>query len=258
MPTHSPDLSPAASLVRRADPDRFFTALFAPAAKREALFTLYAFNNETARAREAARDPMIVLIRLQWWRDVVEGAHKAHEVATPLSALLDAGVLEPADLLPVLDAREQTEFATVAEWLAWLQAGPGALAVAAAKLLGAPDAPGLRGIGAGYGAAGVLRNTAALARSGTCLLPADLLAQHGLSVDAVTSQPDAPALQPVFAALAVEGRSLLGGSARRGLALAAALPAVLARRDLRRPGEATPRALPDRLAVTAAAATGRA
>ena len=132
------------------------------------------------------------------------------------------------------------------------------LAVAAAKLLGAPDAPGLRGIGAGYGAAGVLRNTAALARSGTCLLPADLLAQHGLSVDAVTSQPDAPALQPVFAALAVEGRSLLGGSARRGLALAAALPAVLARRDLRRPGEATPRALPDRLAVTAAAATGRA
>jgi phytoene synthase len=45
---------PIAALVRRHDPDRFLTALFAPPAKRDALLTLYAFNHELARAREVA------------------------------------------------------------------------------------------------------------------------------------------------------------------------------------------------------------
>ena len=247
-----------AGLVRRADPDRFLTALFAPGAVREALFTLYAFNHEAARAREAAREPMMALIRLQWWREVVEGTRKAHEVATPLGELLRAGLLDPADLLSVLDAREVTEVATVAEWREWLLAGPGALAHAAGRLLGAGDAAGLRALGAGFGAAGVLRNTVVLARAGLCLLPAELLGAHGLSPEAVVAQPDSSALQPVFAALAVEGRSLLGRPTRQGVALAAALPAVLARRDLRRPGVVAARSTADRLAVTAAALSGRA
>jgi len=38
--------------VRRHDRDRFQTVLFAPAARREALFALYAFNYEIARVRE--------------------------------------------------------------------------------------------------------------------------------------------------------------------------------------------------------------
>ena len=258
MPGPTPELSSVGALVRRADPDRFFTALFAPAAKREALFTLYAFNHEIARAQEATSEAMMALIRLQWWRDVVEGTRKAHEVATPLSDLLDSGVLDPADLLSMLDAREVTELADVAAWREWLLAGPGALAAAAARILGAVDAPVLRALGAGYGAAGVLRNTIALARAEMCLLPADLLAAHGLSPDAVIAKPDDPALHPVFEALAKEGHRLLGRPARRGAALAAALPAVLARRDLRRPGVAHPRGLGDKLAVTAAATTGRA
>ena len=62
------------ALVRRHDPDRFLTALFAPPEKRDALLTLYAFNHELARAREAVSEPPLALIRLQWWREVVEGA----------------------------------------------------------------------------------------------------------------------------------------------------------------------------------------
>ena len=169
-------LSPLGALVRRADPDRFLTALFAPADRREALFTLYAFNHETARAREAAREPMMAMIRLQWWREVVEGSRKQHEVATPLSGLLETGALDAADLLGVLDAREVTELATVVEWRAWLLAGPGALAHAAGRLLGVADDPRLRTLGAAYGAAGMLRSVASQAGLGMCLLPGALLA----------------------------------------------------------------------------------
>src|ERR1700757_2946478 len=50
--TEADRLSPVAALVRRHDRDRYQTALFAPAARREALFALYAFNYEIARGRE--------------------------------------------------------------------------------------------------------------------------------------------------------------------------------------------------------------
>ena len=80
-----------AALVRRHDPDRFLTALFAPADKRDTLLTLYAFNHELARAREVVSEPPLALIRLHWWREVVEGAQRRHEVAEPLSAALTAG-----------------------------------------------------------------------------------------------------------------------------------------------------------------------
>ena len=77
--------------MRRHDPDRFLTALFAPPEKRDALLTLYAFNHELARAREAVSEPPLALIRLQWWREVVEGARRRHEVAEPLAAAIEAG-----------------------------------------------------------------------------------------------------------------------------------------------------------------------
>src|SRR5208282_2178696 len=69
-------LSPVAALVRRHDRDRFQTALFAPAARREALFALYAFNCEIARVRERVTQPTLGQIRLQWWREAIETAYR--------------------------------------------------------------------------------------------------------------------------------------------------------------------------------------
>ena len=121
--------------MRRHDPDRFLTALFAPPEKRDALLTLYAFNHELARAREAVSEPPLALIRLQWWREVVEGAHRRHEVAEPLRAAIEAGDLVRGDLLPLIDAREaevEPAFETVADWRAYVFGTAGGLAVAAA------------------------------------------------------------------------------------------------------------------------------
>jgi phytoene synthase len=61
------------ALVRAADKDRFLSALFAPAHQRGPLFALYAFNAEIASVRDRAREPMPGEIRLQWWRDVING-----------------------------------------------------------------------------------------------------------------------------------------------------------------------------------------
>jgi phytoene synthase len=255
---------PLIDFVRRHDPDRFLTALFAPPEKRGALLALYAFNHELARAREAVTEPALALIRLHWWREVVEGAEKRHEVATPLTAAIGAGALARADLLALIDVREMEAdpaIPTLQAWRDYVLGTAGGLAVAAGRLLGAPEPERLRPLGAAYGAAGLLRSVPALARQARCLLPEDLLAEQGLSPEAVVLRPDAPGLRLVLATLRAEGEALLAQG--RGLrlpraAIAASLPAVLARRDLGRGTTVKPgRGIGDQLAVLFAAATGR-
>ena len=254
-----------AALVRRHDPDRFLTALFAPAERRDALLALYAFNHELARAREVASVPTLALIRLQWWRETVEGAARRHEIAMPLQAAIDADLLHRHDLLPLIEAREieaEDAIATVEEWRAYLLGGAGGLAVAAARALDAPEPEAFRPLGAAYGVAGLLRSVAPLAAHQRCLLPADLLAAQGLSIEAAIAAPESAPVHAVLAELAQQGRVWVrqGVAAQMpGRAVAAALPAVLARRDLARWPRVPParRGLGDRLAVTAAGLRGR-
>jgi phytoene synthase len=201
---------------------------------------------------------------------VVEGARRHHEVATPLAAALDAGALHAPDLLAMIAAREaeaEPSIPTRSAWEAYVRATAGTLAVAAGRALGAEAAllPRLADLGTAYGVAGQLRNLAVLARHGRCLLPEDMLTAQGLSVYDVMANPARPAVRPVLDDLAAWGRARLRHGAGRlpRAVLAAGLPAVLARRDLRRPGVSpdpglpSPRGLGDRLAVLAAAASGR-
>ncbi len=226
---------------------------------------LGAFNHELARAREVAREPGLALIRLHWWREVVEGAARRHELAAPLTAALAAGTLPRADLAALIDARETEAAAaieTLADWQDYLRGTAGALAAIAASLLGATDSERARiaTLGTAYGVAGQVRSIAVLARQGRCLLPLDLLTAQGLSAAEVVARPAAPALRPVLATLAAWGRALLAegrGPLPRAV-IAAALPAVLARRDLRQLApSAGPRGFADRAAVLAAYLAGR-
>jgi phytoene synthase len=222
------------SRLRHADPDRFFCTLFAPPDKREALALLYLFNHEIARAREVASEPLLALIRLQWWREVVEGQRKKHDIATPLSDALEAGLFTSNDLASLITAREaeaDPEIADFPGFLAYARGTGGRLARVAGRFLGT-DSPEVEDLGTAYAISGILRATAYLAQQNRSLLPAD-----GTSPET----------------LATHARKLLAVSPPR-IALAAALPAAFVRRDLARPHE---RNVWDRLAVLRAAITGR-
>jgi phytoene synthase len=258
------ELSVHAAAVRRYDPDRFLTCLFAPPAHRETLFLLYAFNHELARAREVASEPMLALIRLQWWREVVSGEMRRHELATPLRAALDAGLLDRDDLLAMIAAREmeaEPSIATRAQWRSHVEGSAGRLAVAAGRALGAsgPTLDRLLALGSAYGVAGLLRGVGLRARQGRCLLPEDVLGGHGLTAHEVMAEPERA--RPAMADLAAEG--VAWWEAGRGWSsravLAAGLVGVFARRDLGRVGRPgwERRGLGDRLAVTFAALAGR-
>jgi phytoene synthase len=235
MSSSSARLSALQAHVRRADPDRFFCTVFAPPARREILLLLYAFNHELARAREVASEPVLALIRLNWWRDVVQGHEKPHPIATPLAAALAAGSFQREDLLALIAAREieaEPEIPDVGTFYAYARATSGRLARIAGKLLGA-DSDAVEDLGTAYGIAGLLRAAPFHARQHRRLLPADHTPPEQLIAHAralLTAKPPA-------------------------CALPAALPAVYARRDLGKPYG--PRGLGDRLAVIRAALTGR-
>jgi phytoene synthase len=263
-------LSPLGLSLRRHDPDRFLTLLFAPPALRERLVILYAFNHELARAREVTSQSLLALMRLQWWREVVEGEEKPGELSTPLLALIREGAVYPACLLAMIEAREAEidgKFPTVAEWRRWLLQGAGSLAVAAGQALGVTDVEVLEGLrlrGAAYGVAGLLRARFALGTQGHAPWPGDLLEAAGLIPEAAAANPLDPALMPILEELRAQGQTWL--AAGRLLprppraAVAAGLPAVLAARDLRRKLESLPglRGFGDRFAVTRAGFLGRA
>ena len=99
-----------AGQVRAHDRDRYLTATLAPADRHEALFALYAFNLEVARTREMVSEPMVGQIRLQWWREAIDGIYadnpRAHEVVRPLAAAVERYDLSRKHVERLIEARE--------------------------------------------------------------------------------------------------------------------------------------------------------
>lgn len=76
--------------AREHDADRYYISLFASAARRPALWALIAFNQEVAKTRAVVSEPMLGEIRLQWWREALEGialgTPRAHPVVEALAS----------------------------------------------------------------------------------------------------------------------------------------------------------------------------
>ncbi|MDR0252560.1 MAG: phytoene/squalene synthase family protein [Brucellaceae bacterium] len=74
--------------LRQSDFDRYLAVLYAPEEKRPALAALYAFNAEIARIRDVVHDALPGEVRLQWWRDLINGTEHGAVTGNPVAALL--------------------------------------------------------------------------------------------------------------------------------------------------------------------------
>src|SRR3546814_8203475 len=88
-------LAYCADMVRTADSDRYATVPFAPSDRRPGLLALYAFNVEVAKTREVVSQQLLGSIRLQWWRESLEGiyagtprTHRSEEHTSELQSLM--------------------------------------------------------------------------------------------------------------------------------------------------------------------------
>lgn len=244
-------MSPVGALVRRHDRDRFQTALFAPAAHREALFALYAFNYEIARVRDLVREPMLGRIRLQWWREAVSAAFaggpiRRHEVVVPLASTIRDRPMTREYFERLIAAREADldarSPASLAVLEAYCEASSACLMYLAAEILGLADPAALaaiRHVGTAYGLAGMLRALPFHAAAGRGVIPEEIAAETRLDIRDYRARRGSPALVRAVAAIAEAAHSRLaaGRKQRRAIprsALPAVLPAVVAGRYLGR------------------------
>ncbi|MCY4481218.1 MAG: phytoene/squalene synthase family protein [Rhodospirillales bacterium] len=197
----APQLSPVGALARAADYDRYLSAVFAPAPRREALFALIAFNHEIARIPEAVSEPMLGRIRLQWWREVLDSVYageptRRHEVAVPLADAIHARGLDRAPFDALLNAREEDlEPEGLADLVAlerYAAATGGSLAELMVRACGADSGPALeagRQIGTAWALIGTLRAAPHAAAQGRVTLPADLLSKAGIAAEDLRAGP---------------------------------------------------------------------
>ncbi|MBL6935266.1 MAG: squalene/phytoene synthase family protein [Alphaproteobacteria bacterium] len=105
----SPTPHYCAQQTRRHDPDRYYCGLFVPSGRRDAYYAVTAFYQEIARIPEMISEPVLGEIRLQWWRDAVEGMFSghpsAHEIMCGLGEVKGRFGLARAPLEDLLEAR---------------------------------------------------------------------------------------------------------------------------------------------------------
>ncbi|HEY1706859.1 MAG TPA: phytoene/squalene synthase family protein [Rhizomicrobium sp.] len=236
----SDSFAACAAAIRNYDPDRYFSALFAPADKRGFLFALYALNHELARVAETVREPMMGEIRLQWWRDTLEGARagtpRKHDVAEALAETLRAVDLPQPLFDTMIDARafdsSADTFADFAALETYVDETSGALMRLAARVLGAGDGYDAlaREAGIAYGLAGLLRTLPFHTARHKLYLPMGLLGILNIGEDDVFAKHDGQKLKAAINQTAIHARDHLAAArnmARPKKALAAFLPATL-------------------------------
>jgi NADH dehydrogenase [ubiquinone] 1 alpha subcomplex assembly factor 6 len=245
------DASSLAALVRRHDRDRYQTALFALAGRREALLALYAFNYEIARVRETVSEPMLGQIRLQWWREVLDAAYagmppRQHPVVLPLSAAIREFALSRGYFDRLIDSRERdladAPPASLGVLEAYAEESSAPLIRLALEVLGVRAAvldDVARHVGIGYALGGLLRAMPFHAQAGRTYIPVDIAEREGLDPGDYAAGRAGPALRAAVRAIAdAAGSHLFAARELRGeiprSALAALLPAVVARRHLAR------------------------
>jgi phytoene synthase len=196
------------ALVREADKDRFLATLFAPAKYRRALFALYAFNVEIARVREVVREPMAGEIRLQWWRDVLNGERPFEAAAHPIAAaLLDTIARFKLPVEPLLALIEAHAFDLYDDPMPTLDALEAygrkiSLFEQAARNLGGGDAAEAAGhAGIVYAITGLLRSFARHASRHQLYVPVEVLDRHGAHTEDVFAGHATPALGAALAEL---------------------------------------------------------
>lgn len=241
-----------AEILRRQDADRYLTALFAPADRRGALFALYAFNLEVARAREVVSEPLMGLIRLQWWRDALDeiylGRVLAHEVARPLAAAIARHKLDRKLFESLIATRERDldpePPADLAALVDYAEGTSATLVRLALQILGEPNAAAWdagKDVGIAWALTGLIRALPFHATQRRLYMPRKLMAEAGLSPSQIFergSGATAAPLAKVVGAVAAEARIRLAHA--RGLAAQvsrrfqpALLPATLAAGYLR-------------------------
>ena len=221
------------TIARDGDLDRYVSVLFAPGARREHLFALYAFNVELARIGEQVSEAQLGEIRLQWWRDAFDRASSGETTGQPVADAIGFAVreckLSQQSLAGLIDARRfdvsvkiMPDTAALDDYLANTAGVLFKLASEVCMAGGRAAEPrvldaAVRAAGIAYGLTGLMRALPVHLRRGRVDIPEDGLLRHGTSPARLLAGEGSEGLTELLADLRETARSALK-SARQHVA----------------------------------------
>ncbi len=212
------------NMVRDHDRARYLTTLYAPAAARQDLWALHAFNIELSRIGDIVSEPMIGEIRLAWWRETIDalysGTVRKHPVVEAMGRL-PARV--PKSLLDqMIDARTRDVYhnqpETMGDLLEYAHNTGGAQQKATAHILTNPSEKSIhesQNLGAAWALVSLIRAIPFHLKHERNFLPLAALQDAGLPKETLFQQAIGPELIPVIRKIAEKADELLSTIERR-------------------------------------------
>lgn len=180
--------------LKQYDYDRYLCSLFADAENQKKLITLYSFNLEISKIYDVVSEPMLGMIRLQWWREAIDEIYsdkkpRDHEIVQDLEDLIKTNSLSKDLFLQIINAREQDFEDPPKNMKALEQYAKGTsstLLFIALELFENEDddiKKVVEHIGIAWAITGILRSAYLNMPKGKFLFPADLMKKAGISKD---------------------------------------------------------------------------
>ena len=177
--------------VRAGDRDTWLAMLFAPAEKRPHLYALQAFLLEIVNVRARVTEALAGELRLQWWRDALEGEARgdvgAHPVAAAMLDTVQSYRLPREVLTDLIEAHRfdlyDDPMSTLHDWENYCeQTAAAAVRLASIILTGKLEPGGIAAASHAGAALCVKRLLTDLSVDRTpVFIPADLLKRHELT-----------------------------------------------------------------------------
>jgi 15-cis-phytoene synthase len=211
MPDEDQNFAHCEMLLREADRDRWLAGLFLPVPARSAVTALYAFNVEVSRVRDLVSQPLPGEVRLQWWRDCLDGEARGDAASHPVAAALLASVaryrLPREALTGIVDARVHDLYDDLFPGVTDLEAYCGATTSVLMRLATlvladgteprSADATGHAGVA--YGITTLLRALPHHAARGRVNVPQDILERCGAGAEDFLNARSTPGVSAALA-----------------------------------------------------------
>ncbi|WP_322999526.1 presqualene diphosphate synthase HpnD [Castellaniella sp.] len=173
----------------------YYSFLFLPPDRRRAITALYAFCREVDDIVDEVSEASVARMKLAWWRGQVDQMFNGapdHPVAIALQPHLESCRLRPDPFYAIIEGMEMDlDQFRYADWEALRQycwRAAGVVGDLSASIFGYTDPRTLEyaeTLGLAFQMTNIIRDVGDDARRGRIYLPADDMAQHGVTVDDV-------------------------------------------------------------------------
>ncbi|MGB6241959.1 MAG: presqualene diphosphate synthase HpnD [Castellaniella sp.] len=171
----------------------YYSFLFLPPERRRAITALYAFCREVDDIVDGVSEASVARMKLAWWRGQVDQMFNGtpdHPVTIALQRHLEPCQLRPDPFYAIIEGMEMDlDQFRYADWEALRQycwRAAGVVGDLSASIFGYTDPRTLKyaeTLGLAFQMTNIIRDVGDDARRGRIYLPADDMAQHGVSVD---------------------------------------------------------------------------